>query len=235
MKLASRLFTLVAVAALSGTALAGCESSESSSGGGGTGGATATTSDSTTTTDSTTTSGPTALTPQDLLGEWVSVCEAYPDGQGGMTYLTRDFTLTDKTWDLLLNVYADEACTTSLFTAAIHGPYTLSGLSAKVDGATEGQFAYETIDWTAHLQQMADTFTSAGCGAEPWQVEVPQDVTATGCIGVAHKISECPQEYDLVGIGDDGKLYFGERITNLCTEAGRPAALGPYGLTKSAK
>lgn len=232
MKLASRLFTLVAAAALSGSALAGCDNSESSSGGGGTGGSTTTTSGSTTPSDSTTSSGPVALTPQDLVGEWAGACETYPDGKGGENHLTRDFTLTDKTWDLTFTVYADGACTTGLFTAKIHGPYTLGGLSAKVDGATEGQFGFETNAWTAHIQQMADTFTSAGCGADPWQVEVAQDVGATGCIGVAHKIADCPEEYDLVGIQDDGKLYFGERITDMCSEAGRPAALGPFGLTK---
>ena len=242
MKLASRLSTLFFAVVLSGSALAGCDNSESSSGAGGTGGSTATTSDSTTssdtttsdttTSDTTTSSGPVALTPQDLVGEWVGGCEAYPNGQGGENYLTRDFTLTDKTWDLSFSLYADAACTTSLFTAKIHGPYTLGGVSAKVDGATEGQFGFETNDWTAHVQQMADTFTASGCGSAPWEVEVSQDVTKTGCIGVAHKVADCPQEYDLVGIKDDGKLYFGERITDMCSEAGRPAALGPFGLTK---
>lgn len=228
MKLASSLLTTAFAAAFSTLALAGC-TSESSGGGGGSGGSTGTE----TTTDSTTSdTGPVALTGKDVAGEWASAgCEAYPDGKGGESYLTRDFTLTETTWDLSFSVFGDKDCKVALFTAQIHGPFTLGALSKTADGATEGQFAFETNAWTAHNQQMADTFTGAGCGAGAWEVDKAQEVGGTGCIGVAHKIADCPEEYDLVGI-KDGRLYFGERITDMCTEAGRPAALGPYGLTK---
>ena len=169
-----------------------------------------------------------ALTPAQLVGSFASAgCEAYPNGMGGNNYLTRSFTLTEASWHLDLVLFADEACTSKLFTAVIDGPYALLGASATVAGATEGDFSFTTIVWTAHLPAMADTFTMSGCGSEPWEVEVPQDVTATGCIGVAHPIAECPTEHDVVALtGDD--LYFGERITDMCSEAGRPAALGAY-------
>ena len=99
--------------------------------------------------------------------------------------------------------------------------------SATVAGATEGEFAITSNVWTARQGFMADTFTMQGCGAAPWVVDEPQDVAGTGCIGVAHPIAECPREYDVVALlGDD--LYFGERITDLCSKAGRPAALGAY-------
>lgn len=168
------------------------------------------------------------LTPAQLVGSFASAgCESYPNGMGGNNYLTRSFTLTEASWHLDLVLFADEACTTKLFSAVIDGPYVLLGASATVDGATEGDFSFTTIVWTAHLQVMADTFTMSGCGAAPWEIEVPQDVTETGCIGVAHPIAECPTEHDVVALtGDD--LYFGERITDMCSEAGRPAALGAY-------
>lgn len=175
-----------------------------------------------------TTGGAGALTPAELVGSFASAgCESYPNGMGGNNYLTRSFTLTEASWHLDLVLFADEACTTKLFSAVIDGPYVLLGASATVDGATEGDFSFTTIVWTAHLQAMADTFTMSGCGAAPWELEVPQDVTETGCIGVAHPIAECPTEHDVVALtGDD--LYFGERITDMCTETGRPAALGAY-------
>jgi hypothetical protein len=177
------------------------------------------------TTDATT--GGDALTPDALAGHYVSAgCEAYPDGMGGTNYLTRDFTLTTTTWHLDLVIYMDMACTTALFSAAIDGPYTLGGAAA-VAGATAGEFAFTTNVWTAHQQFMADTFTMQGCGADPWMIEVPQDVTTTGCIGVAHPIADCPKEYDIVSLADED-LYFGERITDLCAPTGRPAALGTY-------
>jgi len=156
-------------------------------------------------------------------------CEAYDDGSGGKNYLTRDFQLTESTWHLDLTIFGDEGCTYPLFTAVIDGPFTLGSLSAKVSGATEGEFAYDTIVWTALDQGMADYFNGSGCGSGNWEVGVPQDVGGTGCIGVAHKISECPKEYDVVAL-KDSKLYFGERITDMCTAEGRPAALGPFGL-----
>lgn len=225
MKLTNSLLTTVFATALTTLALAGCGSESSGSGGsGGTGG-----SDTGT---STTTAGATPLTAKDLAGEWVSKgCEAYPNGQGGENYLTRDFTLTESTWDLSFSIFGDKDCTVPLFTSKIHGPYTLGALSAKVEGATEGQFGFETNEWTAHTADMAAAFTGAGCGSMPWEVDVPQDVTQTGCIGVARKVSECPQEYDVVSLDGDA-LSFGQRITDMCKEDGRPTALSAYAVYK---
>ncbi len=210
------------------------ETGEASTGAAGTTGATgeAPTSEPTGTAEGSTgeasTGGAVALTPAELAGSFASAgCESYPNGMGGNNYLTRAFTLTAASWHLDLVLFADEACTTKLFTAVIDGPYALLGASATVAGATEGDFSFTTIVWTAHLPAMAETFTMSGCGAEPWGVEVPQDVTATGCIGVAHPIAECPTEHDVVALTGD-ELYFGERVTDMCTEAGRPAALGAY-------
>ena len=60
---------------------------------------------------------------------------------------------------------------------------------------------------------------------------MPQDVTEKGCIGVAHPVAECPEEFDVVSIDGD-ELYFGERVTDMCKEEGRPAALSPYAVFK---
>jgi len=218
MKLASTLLTTVFACALATAALTGC-SPES-------------TEDATGTPDTTTTAGPTALTGADLAGHWVSAgCEAYPNGQGGENYLTRDFTLTEKEWSLDLTIFGDKDCSYPLFSSEIHGPFTLGELSEKVEGATEGQFAVATNEWTAHDQGMADTFTQSGCGNGAWAVEKAQDVTGTGCIGVAHKKAECPEEYDLVSVDGD-ELYFGQRLTDMCKEDGRPTALAAYPVVK---
>lgn len=173
-----------------------------------------------------------ALTGKDLTGHWVSKgCESYPDGKGGNNYLTRDFTLTAETWDLSLTIYGDPECQAGLFTSKIHGPYTLGALSEKVDGATEGQFGITTNLWTAHVQAMADTFAMSGCGTGAWEVEKAQDVTATGCIGVAHKTSECPEENDIVAVDGDA-LYFGQRVTDMCKAEGRPTAKAAFAVYK---
>lgn len=171
-----------------------------------------------------------ALRGADVAGRWISGgCEAYPDGQGGETYLTRDFQLTEATWRLDLGIFGDAGCTYPLFSAEIEGPYSLGAASATVPGATEGDFGFERIVWTAWDADIAGYFTASGCGAAAWEVGVPQDVGATGCIGVAHPISECREEYDVVGL-DGGQLHFGERVTDMCVIEGRPAALSAYGL-----
>ncbi len=205
---------------------------EISTGGTSTGGETSTGAE-TSTGETPTTGGAAALTPADLVGNFKSAgCENYPNGMGGENYLTRDFTLTETNWHLELVLYGDAGCTAKLFSSVIDGPYTLLDLSATVAGATEGNFGAGTNVWTAHMQNMADTFTMAGCGAAPWEVEVPQDVAVTGCIGVAHPIAECPTEHDVVSLdGDD--LYFGQRITDMCSEAGRPTALAAFPVVRT--
>ena len=226
-----------AVAAL----LAACGSGDGATGTGGTGGhhpatssASTTSSAGTTSSASTTSSsgGAAPLQPADLVGEWASAgCEAYDNGMGGKNYLTRDFKLTETTWHLDVELFGDDKCTAALFTSAIDGPYTLGKLSATVAGATEAEFAFTKNVWTAHAKMLADAFTMAKCGAAAWQVETPQDVTQTGCIGVAQPIAQCPKEYDVISVqGSD--LYFGQRLASLCTLSGRPKALGQYPVVK---
>jgi hypothetical protein len=167
------------------------------------------------------------LTSAELEGVWSStVCEAYDDGNGGTNYLTRTFSLTAARWALDLTVYGDAGCTYGLFQVAIEGPYTLGG-EAVVAGATNGDFGFASNRWTALAADMVGVFNQAGCGAGGWEVGVSQDVTSTGCIGVAHPVEDCPVEYDIVALdGDD--LYLGARVTDMCVEEGRPTALGPY-------
>lgn len=226
MKLSSHL-AITASALSTLFALVACGGDSESAGQGG-----STTTSTTSATSTTTDTGPRAVTSAELAGTWASAgCEAYDDGMGGKTYLTRSFTMTTTTWHLDLVVFGDDACKAPLFQAAIDGPYTLGELSATVKGATEAEFGFQKNVWTAKNDAMAATFTGAMCGALPWQVDAPQDVSATGCIGVAHAVAECPEEHDLVAVDGD-TLHLGERITDLCKADGRPKALGPYGLVK---
>ena len=175
--------------------------------------------------------GATLLTGTELAGQWSStVCEAYDDGNGGTNHLTRSFSLTAERWSLDLTISGDADCTYGLFNVAIEGPYTLGG-EAVVADATNGDFAFASNAWTALTEDMAAVFDQSACGAGGWEVGVPQDVTETGCIGVAHPVAECPVEYDIVAI-DGADLYFGARVTDMCVEEGRPTALAPYAVTR---
>ncbi|MEZ4300523.1 MAG: hypothetical protein R3B70_36610 [Polyangiaceae bacterium] len=209
MKISTLVAMSIAALTLSGTALVGC-SSETNEG----------------------PEEPAALTAAEVSGRWVSGgCESYPDGNGGENHLTRDFTLTEKDWTLELVVFGDDACSYPLFSAHVEGPYSLGALSEKVEGATEGNFEFGTIEWTALDQGMADIFSQSGCGTGAWKVGEAQDVTATGCIGVAHAKSECPVDHDIVSLDGD-TLFFGERVTDMCKEEGRPLSLGSYAVFK---
>lgn len=158
----------------------------------------------------------------DISGHWASAtCEP----GGPMTFLKRDFVLTQSTWQLDLSVYGDAACTNESFTDQIAGPYTLGNPSSVIPGATEAVFVIKSDVWTAKSAMFATTLTQAGCGAQPWQVGVSQDVTQTGCLGISQKVSDCPQEYDVVKV-DGNNLYFGNRTMSICKVQDRPTSLG---------
>jgi hypothetical protein len=182
--------------------------------------------------DGTDTEAEALLTAADLVGDWASAgCESYPDGMGGENHLTRSFSLDEQSWRLDLALFGDPDCSFPLFSVAIDGPYTLGEASPVVEGATEGDFGFAKIVWTAEFEDLAELFTANGCGTEPWVVGEPQDVSDTGCIGVAHPIASCPTDHDIVALDGDA-LYFGERITDMCAPEGRPAALNAYSVVR---
>jgi hypothetical protein len=165
------------------------------------------------------------ISPPSLAGRWASAaCETFPDGRGGEVHLRRDFRLTDTTWRLDLAFFAERACTTTLWTVAIDGPYSVVRPSTAVAGAWEAEFAVDTNVWTPKAPDIVTMLTNAQCGTSAWALDVGQDVSATGCIGVAHKKSECPREYDLVKVEGDN-LWFGDRATDLCRAETRPTKL----------
>ena len=173
-----------------------------------------------------------ALSESALVGVWISdLCEAYPDGQGGTNYVKRNFEITEQSWDLVFTAYGDEACSYPLFSGNVGGAFGLERLSITVAGATEGTFNLDYNEWTVHAEDMLSVLEQSGCGTEAWEVGVAQDVSTTGCIGVAKPLESCQAEFDVVSVEGD-ELFFGERITDMCTPAGRPAALNAYAVIR---
>lgn len=172
--------------------------------------------------------GPMPTSSLELAGRWRSAqCEAYPGQNGQTNYLTREFDISTETWKLRFTVYGDKDCKTPLFSGEVNGPYSLSTRSQNVEGATLGTFGIQSNHFTAFNQTMADTFTQSKCGQNNWKVGVPQDVSTTGCIGVAPQKQSCPEEYDIVKVDGD-KLFFGQRVTDMCKESGRPTKFNDY-------
>lgn len=165
--------------------------------------------------------------PSQLAGHWTSsTCEPLPAGSGPAA-ISRDFAINDSEWSLWLTFYSDAACTAPAFASDIIGPYRLGALSSAAGGATEADFGYRSIRFTAYDLASAALFEDAGCGALPWGIGVTQEVGDTGCIGVAPKITDCPFDHDLVKIEND-RLYFGARGgADMCLSENRPQRLNP--------
>jgi sugar lactone lactonase YvrE len=146
-----------------------------------------------------------------------------------MSYIDRQFTLTEDRWTIFGTIYGNDTCSFPLAAFRVSGPYTLGAGSADAEGATEGNFYYETNEWVAYNADFAGVLNGAGCGAGGWVPYEPQSVIETGCL-TAHPASECPDgELDLVKLAG-GELYFGERSVDLC--ATRAPRAGAYGLKK---
>ncbi|MFT3768956.1 MAG: hypothetical protein QM820_26245 [Minicystis sp.] len=102
------------------------------------------------------------------------------------------------------------------------------GASAKVEGASEGVFSFDTRTITPKAQAFADFLdTLDGCGAGAWKVDTAGDIFASGCAALgSYPAAMCPADYDVVKVSADA-LQFGARPAdnNMCTADKRPTAL----------
>jgi len=94
-------------------------------------------------------------------------------------------------------------------------------------GATEGTFHLDHNEWTLHAADMQDVLNQNGCGVDGWEVGMTQDVSETGCIGVAKTKNACAAEYDVVALEGD-HLFFGKRVRDMCTPDGLPSTLNCF-------
>ena len=157
----------------------------------------------------------------ELVGTWQSECV---DSGNGHIRLT--FRLTDSTWDLDYDAFADNVCETGFMTVNIKGPYDLGAASGAIEGAREGRFHFGERVVTPHMDAAVDMLSGA-CPDGTFSVGASADMKA-GCANLGlYPVSECPNEFDIVRL--DGKtLNFGARPAdnNMCSEDKRPTALG---------
>ena len=162
-----------------------------------------------------------APSPPSLAGRWRSPCFAQGDG----TFARLDFDLGAETWALDYRVNGDEACTVPLVTVAIEGSYALEGPAA-VEGAWNAIFGFDSKTITAHAQPLVEALDAAGCGSEPWSLDVSQSV-AQGCAPFGqYPLKTCAADYDLVARDGDA-LRFGQRPSDndMCGPERRPTQL----------
>jgi hypothetical protein len=167
----------------------------------------------------------TSLSPSsaELAGRWGSACVDPGNGQAFRLL----FDLTETTWSLAYEAFADATCATPSLTVQIDGGYALGAESAAVAGAREGRFDFTTKTVTPHNAGVAD-FLAQACGRPGFVAGEAADITG-GCAGLgAYPVADCPSDYDIVRLDDTGSLHFGARPqdNNMCTPDKRPAALG---------
>jgi hypothetical protein len=176
------------------------------------------------------TAGGDASAAPSLAGQWLSDCTPSPQADGSTQYFRLDFQLSASDWEVDYVVHADADCAVPLVTVAIAGPYELERPSSSVDGAWEARFGFASKTIRPEVDGLRDYLNSLeGCGTEPFQTGVAQDVYASGCPAFGqYPEASCSADYDLVRLDGDA-LYFGARPANndMCTPANRPTALSP--------
>jgi hypothetical protein len=161
--------------------------------------------------------------PADLAGRWGSACVDPGNGQAFRLL----FDLTETTWSLAYEAFADAACATPSLTVQIDGGYALGNASAVVAGAREGRFDFATKTVTPHNAGVAD-FLAQACGRPGFVAGEAADITG-GCAGLgAWPVVDCPSDHDIVLLDNAGTLHFGARPqdNNMCTPDKRPTAPG---------
>lgn len=147
-----------------------------------------------------------------LIGTWTSV-ECEPSmGE----FVTRQLAFTDTEWSVTGTVFDNRDCTGEMFTFELGGTYEITGGSRLGDDIAEATFVPLRSVWTVHQDIFAMAFTVNACGSDAWEIGVPQDISATGCIGFAYPLDTCADgELDLLRIDGD-LLYTGDRSVDLC-------------------
>ena len=159
----------------------------------------------------------------DIQGQWRS---AGPEHYGNH-HATRAFLITDRTWQVRYQAFADPNGLQPLFTVRVNGVYALGEPSATVAGAREGIFPALSRSLTADSEAGAQLFASMGCRLEPGKETF---LLNTGC-GFVPGLMQVMGEYDLVA-QIQGQLFFGDRAGDL--SKARPTRLTSYPLQREA-
>jgi len=161
-------------------------------------------------------------TAADLVGKWKSACVDPGNGQG----FTLSFDLTEETWKLDYDSFADAVCATKNLTVHIEGAYRLGAASQAVTGAREGEFDFD-VKTVTPASDGAAMFLATACGGGTFTAGQATDILA-GCAGLgAYPVADCPTDYDIIK-RDGDTLTFGARPmdNNMCSSDKRPTALG---------
>ena len=145
----------------------------------------------------------------------------------GTAFGQRIFTFDDGSWTLEFTLGLDPELKNQVFKFRTYGSYEVTGASSIVDGAFNAVFGEEKkfITLKTDNPQLIEAFGFTSCDLT---MNEEKDISLNGC-SAWKPVSECPSDYDLLHLDEEGKLYFGERPADndMCSEEKRPTALTP--------
>ena len=164
---------------------------------------------------------------ENLSGTYMDV-EPYAYGDA---FGQRIFTFDKGKWTLKFTLGLDPNLENQVFEFRTYGSYQIIAPSSTVDDAFNAVFGEDKkfVTLKTDNPQLIEAFGFAYCDLTP---NVEKDISIDGC-SLWKSVAECPADYDLLSLDDEGLLYFGVRPADndMCTEDKRPTALTP-GVTK---
>ncbi|HEY5502657.1 MAG TPA: hypothetical protein VIJ97_05040 [Candidatus Anoxymicrobiaceae bacterium] len=168
------------------------------------------------------------FTKEELDGSWASEStEEFLTASGGKVYVSRELSIEGGSWSITFTVLAGDSSGEKAYSIRGAGTLDLGGEPLDAPGARIADFNFETRTLTPHNQMYVDMFRGSLCSGS-WAVDEEHDVSKEGCLFVP-SVCDCPTEYDIVKL-EDGKLYLGDRSSDLCDADHRPTAVNPYPL-----
>jgi len=145
----------------------------------------------------------------------------------GKAWGKRIFTFDNGKWTLEFTLSLDPDMKMQVFKFRTFGTYKIQEKSTIVANAYNAVF-YEEKKFLTLKTRDANLIQAFGFAPCNMTVDVEQDVSATGCSGWK-SVKDCPGDYDLLSLDEDGKLYFGNRPpdNDMCSPEKRPTSLTP--------
>lgn len=145
----------------------------------------------------------------------------------GKAYGKRIFTFDKGNWTLDFTLSLDPEMKMQVFKFRTFGTYRIQNKSTTIADTYEAVFFEEKkfLTLKTNDEKLIKAFGFAPCALK---VDVEHDVSENGCIGWK-SVRECPGDYDLLSLDNEGRLYFGNRPqdNDMCSPEKRPTALTP--------
>lgn len=145
----------------------------------------------------------------------------------GNAFGQRIFTFDKGNWTLEFTLGLDPNLENQVFQFRTYGSYKIVDASTIVEDAYNAEFGEDKkfVTLKTDNPQLIEAFGFSSCGLIPF---VEKDISENGC-SLWKPVSECPIDYDLLSLDENGLLYFGQRPADndMCSEDKRPTSLTP--------